>query len=301
MPNQTKISQLSNANTPLGDSDAIPIIQNISGNWQTRKATVANLRNVTLERLTANRTYYVRTDGNDNNNGLSNSPSGAFATIIKAIRQAYQLNWNGYNVTIQVANGTYNETITVSGLPVGAIGNLTITGNTSSPSSCVWTGSLIVRSGARFAIRGFQIGGGSAHALQATEFGYLLFENLIFASTPGYSHLFAQFGRLEASGDYSIDGGSCMNHMICQDGGTIRITGRTVTLLGNLTCSLAFAYCERASRMIAFGNTYNLGSYSVTGQRYQVLHNSVIQVNTTNQNYFPGSTAGTTDSGGQYV
>jgi hypothetical protein len=300
MPNQTKISQLSNANTPLGDSDAIPIIQNISGNWQTRKATVANLRNVTLERLTANRTYYVRTDGNDNNNGLSNSPSGAFATITKAIRQANQLNWNGYSVTIQVADGTYNETITVSGLPVGAIGSLTITGNTSSPSSCVWVGGINVRSGARVEIRGFQIGGGSTHVLQATEFGYLLFRDLIFASTPGYGHLFAQFGRLEASGDYSIAGGSCTHHMLCQDGGTIRVTSRTITFLGNLTCS-TFAYCERASRIIAFSNTYNLGSYSVTGQRFQVVHNSVIQVNTSNQNYFPGSTAGTTSSGGQYV
>jgi hypothetical protein len=300
MPNQTKISLLPNANTPLGDSDAIPIIQNISGNWQTRKATVANLRNVTLERLTANRTYYVRTDGNDNNNGLSNSPSGAFATIIKAIRQAYQLNWNGYSVTIQVGNGTYNETITVSGLPVGAVGNLTIIGNTTTPSSCVWVGGINVRSGARVEIRGFQIGGGSAHALQAIEFGYLLFSDLIFASTPGYHHLLAQFGRLEASGNYSIDGGSCNTHMMCTDGGTIRVASRTITLLGNLTCS-TFAYCERASRIMAVGNTYNLGSYSVTGQRYNVLHNSVIQAGTINQNYFPGSTAGTYSSGGQYV
>jgi hypothetical protein len=300
MPNQTKISQLSNANTPLGDSDAIPIIQNISGNWQTRKATVANLRNVTLERLTANRTYYVRTDGNDNNNGLSNSPSGAFATIIKAIRQAYQLNWNTYSVTIQVADGTYNETITVSGLPVGATVNLTITGNTSSPSSCAWVGGINVRSGARVLLQGFQIGGGSAHALQASEFGYLLFNDLIFASTPSYHHIFAANGRVEASGNYRIAGGSCSYHMMCTDGGTIRVASRTITLLGNLTCS-TFAYCERTSRMIAVGNTYNLGSYSVTGQRYNVLHNSVIQVGTSNQNYFPGSTDGTTSSGGQYV
>ena len=59
------------------------------------------------ELLTANRTYYVRTDGSDGNTGLANTSGGAFLTIQKAIDTAAALDLSVYNVTIQLADGTY--------------------------------------------------------------------------------------------------------------------------------------------------------------------------------------------------
>src|SRR5688572_14985126 len=60
------------------------------------------------ELITANRTYYVRTDGSNSNDGLTNTSGGAFLTIAKAIEVIATLDLSVFNVTIQLGNaGTY--------------------------------------------------------------------------------------------------------------------------------------------------------------------------------------------------
>jgi DNA-binding CsgD family transcriptional regulator len=72
------------------------------------------------EVLTANRTYYVRTDGSNSNDGLSNTSGGAFLTIQKAIDIVAALDLSIYNVTIQVGSGTYTSGAAVNGAWIGA-------------------------------------------------------------------------------------------------------------------------------------------------------------------------------------
>lgn len=57
------------------------------------------------EQLAANRTYYVSTTGNNANSGLS--AGTPFATLQKAVDEAHKLDCSIYNVTIQLADGSY--------------------------------------------------------------------------------------------------------------------------------------------------------------------------------------------------
>ena len=86
-----------------------------------------------VQATTADVTYYVRTDGNDNNNGLANTAAGAFKTIQKALDSVpKELR---HTVNINVAAGTYVEDVRAAGFQ--GSGSLTITGNQSSPSTVI--------------------------------------------------------------------------------------------------------------------------------------------------------------------
>lgn len=104
------------------------------------------------EVLTANRTYYVRTDGNDGNSGLANTSGSAFLTVQKAIDIVAALDIGVFNVTIQVADGTYTGSVVVNGPWLGS-GVVTVQGNLTTPANVLFnTGAntaIKVTNGAR--------------------------------------------------------------------------------------------------------------------------------------------------------
>lgn len=74
------------------------------------------------EILTANRTYYVRTDGNDANDGLTNSSGGSFLTWQHAVDVAKTLDLSGYTVTIRDGTGgTYAENVEIKNIVGGTL------------------------------------------------------------------------------------------------------------------------------------------------------------------------------------
>lgn len=82
----------------------------IANNGQSVESHLAE----TVKQTTANVTYYVRTDGNDGNNGLANTVGGAFRTIQKAINAIPQVV--NHAVNVEMATGAYGEIVSISGL-----------------------------------------------------------------------------------------------------------------------------------------------------------------------------------------
>jgi hypothetical protein len=122
------------------------------------RTSLGNLREV----LTANRTYFVRTDGNDSNTGLVNNAGGAFLTLTKAATLIHQtLDLNQHTVTVNVADGTYisTNTIFLDG-PFTGGGLVSFVGNTTTPNNVVVDGgagyAVHLRDGTSITFNGFK-------------------------------------------------------------------------------------------------------------------------------------------------
>jgi hypothetical protein len=250
------------------------------------------------QQLTAARTYYVRTDGGDGNTGLANTAGGAFLTIQKAINAAGALDNGGFDITIQVGNGTYTGANTLKSF-VGS-GKIIIVGDETTPANVVisvTSGNCFSGNGVlgTYSLRGMQLKTTtSGICIRAFSLTYVEFQNIDFAAS--VHHIQAQNQSvITATGNWSISGGADI-HIASYVGSSVNTNGRTITITGtpNFTsyfvdASFAMAYC--------YGMTF---SGSATGARYNVSLNGVIFTNGGGANYLPGNAAGTTATGGQY-
>lgn len=257
------------------------------------------------EVLSANRTYYVRTDGSNSNNGLTNSAGGAFLTIQKAIDVVRTLDLSIYNVTIQLGvAGTYADPASLPGALTGT-GAVTIRGDPASPGSYLLTtsvatsGFITVSGGGKLTVSGVKLStsGSSGVCLSATRGGFLTVGSGVeFGSTSNY-HMSATYtGVLEIASNYTVSGGGTV-HITAAEGGVLFGNNKTVTISGTPAFSAFFAYCNRNATIEYFGNTF-VGS--ATGARYYAAQGGGIFVNGAGASYLPGDAAGSVGTPGWY-
>lgn len=259
------------------------------------------------EQLTADRTYFVRTDGSDSNNGLTNTSGGAFLTIQRAVDAAASLDSGIYQTTIKIADGTYTHPVVVGAL-VGAK-PLAISGNEASPENVHInvTGIVITTTdaAARVVVTGVRLQC-TVVCLNASPAGSIEYANVIF-NAAGSRHVNAQLnGYIGCIGSYTI-AGNAPSHATAAQGGKIRLgistISTTITITGTPNFSQGFIRCGEGPSLLACalatGQPVFVGA--ATGPRYAVSTNSVINTNGAGASYFPGDAAGTTATGGQYV
>lgn len=281
---------------------AILIYDTTSSRWR-----LLSPRANTRERLIANRTYYVRTDGSDSNAGLANNAGGAFLTIQKAYDTIVSLDLGGYTVTIQIADGTYSAGLSIASPWTGG-GRVTVQGNASTPanvlvncaaSSCIRVdatlpGLLTVKD-----MKLISPGGGST-GIDHQGIGTIAYSNIDFGACASWHIAAGKPGAfIDCIGNYSISGNAA-GHMLAAYGGQIRCTGRTITLAGTPAFALGFVYVTRGGLLDAEVDTF---SGAATGSRYSIDSGGIVYTGGGGASYFPGSSSGsggTTSGGGYY-
>lgn len=254
------------------------------------------------EVLTANRDYYVRTDGSDSNNGLANTAGGAFLTQQKAIDTVASLDLSIYNVTIFCGPGTRTEPLTLK-RTLGA-GVPSLEGDVTTPSNCTQnvTGGqcFTMGPGAVWKMRGFKVQtttSGFCLDVSATGCELTIDGNMEYAATSTYHIVVSAGGALKVTGSYAISSGSAY-HLYIQSGGILIYTPGTVTLTGSPAWAVAFVGVLSGGLVSTAGTTF---SGTTTGARYAVSLNGIINTFGSGASYFPGNAAGTTATGGQYA
>ena len=269
--------------------------------------TALGLASIPREVLTAARTYYVRTDGSDSNNGLANTSGGAFLTIQKAIDVAAALDLSIYDVTIQVGAGTYSSVGNELKSIVGA-GKIIIVGDETTPANVTvtQTGSPTNSQGCFYAfgvkgvysLRGMKLTSATTpgYGINISGGSRVEFQNIDFGAITTYHVRAVDGATLEVTGNYTISGGA-VGHVVASSS-TVRCQSRTITLSGTPAFSGQFANATAVGYYIASGLTF---SGSATGPRYSATLNGVVNTAGGGASYFPGDSAGSTATGGQYA
>ena len=260
---------------------------------------IADAGHPVREVLTSDRTYYVRADGDDSNDGRSNTSGGAFKTIQKAVDVVGALDCSIYQVTVQVGAGTHAGVI----LPItlGAKPPL-LQGDVSTPSNVTISaaGICITAAGAKWSIGGIKVTSSGSSGVFADKGAAITIVGDVEVGAVTTSGIVAQFGAtIEVQADLEFSGGA-FSAIAALIGGNIYVSGtRTITISGAPTFN-AFVRSSRVSSITIPSSTVTITG-SATGGRYTVDANAVIHTAGGGASYFPGTVAGSLTTGGQYL
>jgi hypothetical protein len=216
------------------------------------------------ELLTEDRTYYVRTDGSDSNNGLADTSGGAFLTIQKAIDVVKTLDVGGFAVTVACTGDfTGQGTINIF-LPIG-VGEFILQGDTASITATkIRRIRLDGQKGlCRFIIDAFEIVNSSTDSALEVINSVVYHGRISYNATSFPINVYGNSTVLphtSSSINFTRNGGTLSVLGICSNNSLIQLQGLSgsITLNSTPAFSLAQWYVE--------GNSFiNLAGVTITG------------------------------------
>jgi hypothetical protein len=279
--------------------------------------------------LTAPVDYYV--NGNTGNDAFDGSqaavgvaPKGPFLTLQRASNAVSKFNLNGFSVTVHVADAAnYRQCV----LPAAAgQGSINWQGNKANPGNCLVScgnnavaEACFIVQGVNNSLSGFRLLGnlgayGGGIAVPGATL--VLIDNIDWGPCNGTHLTIYNGGTLRFNGTtgdkFAISGPPAGNiyapacWLSCFGSGRCDIVNYSAPPafnISNTPMNFAAGFALVADVGVAalyFAGGFNAGQFC-TGQKYNVKTNGVIDTAGSGVNYLPGSVAGATSSGGQYI
>lgn len=290
------------AKTAAGTGVVVTGVQIIVGDGTNILAATPSAR----IRLSAPLTLYVSTTGSDSNTGLI--VGAPFATINKAYQTLLDnYDLNGYQVTIQLADGTYTAQATFQGNLIGVTSQppVILNGNAVTPSNVIInttsTDAVFADTSAVVLVQNMQLQTTTAgNCLRAVDAGKIIVGAGVIFGACANSHISSAFnGTIGLASSYTIAGAAQVHYDASHDSNINCNAAITVTITGTPAFGIAFARGANLG-LIYLASTVTW-SGSATGLRYTITGNGVIFTNGQATTWLPGGTAGTTATGGQYL
>jgi hypothetical protein len=242
--------------------------------------------------------YVAATRGSDGNDCLS--ASAPCATVTKAVKIAYSYDHAPTFPRINLAPGSYTESVTVAGHLVGTH-VLHIVGNVADPASVVWrcgaagASCLFTRDFAIVGIMGVKFVGNDINqiALDATQQSVIDFYAIDFGDFPSGTHVLSSQSSVSCVGDYTISGGASV-HANAVRLGVLNLNCPTVTIPKPITIT-HYGIASVLGFLNGPGPTRFVGKDNVTGQQYLSAYNAVLSLG---GGTFPGNAPGQVMLGG---
>lgn len=280
--------------------------------------------------LKSGKNFYVNgsTGSDTEDEGRGESASKPFKTIQKCINYiADNYNLSSYIAYVNIADGVYEEDVSLP-LYNSTTGSIQITGNSGNRNAVILR-RIYSQSAVTYDIRHLTVQRTEAFAnfggvllISAGRVNFLNVEidtTQIPETSAGFSGLTCSsnaFCNISGSSSISNPGifirtnatTKCVNGIQATSGGRINFNGN-LNLIGDAPESFICAAADNLSsiRFVSSGMPYPVGTPTVInegnklGKRYNVRTNAIIDTSGQGPELFPGTIAGTTGSGGQYV
>lgn len=266
--------------------------------------------------ISASTTFFVAPGGvNSPSSGTAQgSPFGSITYAYQTIQQKYAIsspptgNMTTPQIIIQLAPGTYNESVVLDG-PVGGlhtVDNVLISGDPANPASYVINGgpAFMMRYAARATLSGVTLTSPNSDCMFVSWHSELAVRgSLVFGAAPNGFHIHTVLcGIVTISANYSITG-STLAHWRVQTTGSQIIAingplyiqpfpaGPTITIANAITVTDGFVEASGNSQVANVNCTF-VNPANVTGKKYSVYNNALV----VGASALPGTLAGTADS-----